>query len=460
MTIPQNSRCFCNGGIVVKNCCLRSTPRIGRGPETPTTRVSNTIEHYVFLNKEPNFDKAPEGISEVTLFSITSCPTSFRFADTFPISNEVLRLSLVDSRLKPVLKLKAGDKVVELICPQKLPVRKDRPYHFVVYTDYENSHAELLIDGEIVATQRVSFDLDIFGIDPCFASGEHFEIVSSCMYFGRIPFEKLMPTNIAPTSLDDGWELNDKGGAKWYRKNAKNYLGCSFWYISQQVVDSIRGQLKPFPDRFLEALGTTKDNFDSLQNATAEIHAKLSQFVNSLDAIIKSENAIEMDILTFFKDNPAAVMMIEPDFVRIWRETELQDFGQIDFVIEKVGGRVLVVEAESPNQKIFNNTNEFDAKFNHAVDQVSKWIRGTRRSPETVRRKFGNKSTEWFDGLVIIGRSSKISNDERRDRWAERSNGIALSTWDDVVERGQTLANRFNDPVVAAAEWQKNSPIA
>lgn len=88
--------------------------------------------------------------------------------------------------------------------------------------------------------------------------------------------------------------------------------------------------------------------------------------------------------LPFFKTNPVATVLLEPETERQWREEAIQDYGQIDFVLELVDGTFRVVEIESATRESFTAKNEFTHSTQHAIEQTRKWIRGASKAPNTI----------------------------------------------------------------------------
>lgn len=108
----------------------------------------------------------------------------------------------------------------------------------------------------------------------------------------------------------------------------------------------------------------------------------MSDVTSQLRAIVENPGADEpQPAAPFFKVNPAAAFLLEPDSIKQWGEESVQNYGQIDFVFQLTDGTYRVVEIESPTRQIFTAKNEFTQPAQHAVEQARKWI-GSIEIPE------------------------------------------------------------------------------
>lgn len=206
--------------------------------------------------------------------------------------------------------------------------------------------------------------------------------------------------------------------------------------------------------RFLEVDGGSSTDNDSSETACDAAAIRMHSLVDDLEAILDQDDVNELDLISYFKNNPAAAFLLCPDFVFSWRELELQKYGIIDFVFACPDGRFVAIEIEPPLEKVFRRDDELTSRALHAIDQVEKWVRGVRDLPALASKLIGSSNFSNIEKAVVIGRASELSNSDRKDRWFGWSNKhVKLYTWDDLVERGRNLAEKFSNPTVAVVPW-------
>lgn len=159
---------------------------------------------------------------------------------------------------------------------------------------------------------------------------------------------------------------------------------------------------------------------------------------------------------TLFNERPQAAFLLEPDQDgEIWREKQIQGYGQIDFVFRKTNGRYLAMEIESHNVPLFLKNDEFSKRFDHAIDQVERWQLGVLKHKDLAEDVLGLKGIQSPDGAVVMGRQRELANSQRNERWDERCarSSLEFLTWDHVIMRGRSLGRRLGNPELPEAEW-------
>jgi hypothetical protein len=183
--------------------------------------------------------------------------------------------------------------------------------------------------------------------------------------------------------------------------------------------------------------------------------ATVSTFVDELSILVEDPTKSEPDLLKYFRDNPAAAILVNPSIKQQWREVLLQDHGQIDFVLEQVDGRFIAVEIEPSQKPLFTTKDEITNAVQHAVHQTELWVRGVSKNHAASLKRFGTSDSSRFDRLVVIGRSTDLNTDARREVWdAWASKGTLLRTWDDLINAGRMIAKRLQNPSVSGYSWQ------
>lgn len=112
------------------------------------------------------------------------------------------------------------------------------------------------------------------------------------------------------------------------------------------------------------------------------------------------------------------------------------------------GSFLTLVEIEPPDLPVFNDNDEFSARFHHALQQLSDWEEWCRRKPEFVDAfvdplfdmglTMGGFSFTEIQTRLIVGRRANVrSNARRRMRWEHRAKefgGREVRTWDSLVD--------------------------
>jgi hypothetical protein len=114
---------------------------------------------------------------------------------------------------------------------------------------------------------------------------------------------------------------------------------------------------------------------------------------------------------------------------------------RVDLVVQPSGGtqRVLLVELERANLPLFTKSGAPMAHVTHALQQVEDWLRFWQEHPSEVPRSLD--PTISPAGVVILGRSKHLTEDQRRRLLSLNSNRrVQLLTYDDLLERIETYA--------------------
>ena len=114
-----------------------------------------------------------------------------------------------------------------------------------------------------------------------------------------------------------------------------------------------------------------------------------------------------------------------------------------DFVVRRSDGTYLLIEIEPASAAIFRHDNsEPTAQFNHGCQQVRDWQRYVRENVHTVRDEIGLSGIYEPAGMVVIGRSSAISQEDAARRWKDLKarNDPSVATYDDISDRVKALA--------------------
>ena len=114
----------------------------------------------------------------------------------------------------------------------------------------------------------------------------------------------------------------------------------------------------------------------------------------------------------------------------------------MDFVIREADGSYVLIELESPKQRLFTRSGDFTAIVNHAMRQVEDWQEWIEENVGTAQRFLPGIIAPR--GLVVVGRSSLLST---RDvsRLARRNANLrgrlAIWTYDDAIAGARAFTN-------------------
>lgn len=121
---------------------------------------------------------------------------------------------------------------------------------------------------------------------------------------------------------------------------------------------------------------------------------------------------------------------------KVQSEVRLGKKYRIDLVIQISGDakRTILIELERANLPLFTKNGAPFAHVTHALQQVEDWLRFWQESPQDVLNNLD--PTIAPSGIVIIGRSRNLNDDEKRRLLSLNHNRrVQLITYDDLIGR-------------------------
>ena len=116
---------------------------------------------------------------------------------------------------------------------------------------------------------------------------------------------------------------------------------------------------------------------------------------------------------------------------------------------------MVFIELEDSNKKIFTNNTKninFSAEFNNAYDQLLSWRAYLQNNKTEFKNKFKDlmfhmfNNTLNFQFLLVIGRSSELTTNERKNMFAEKNkDGIRVITYDSLKRMYLTNKRDFRN---------------
>src|SRR5581483_1644961 len=148
----------------------------------------------------------------------------------------------------------------------------------------------------------------------------------------------------------------------------------------------------------------------------------------------------------FIKENPQLLL---PTAVRSWSKLAL-GARVTDFVLRDASGDYLLVELEKPSHGLFGKKGKPRAALEHAIDQVVEWKRYLADNLSTVQRELGLSGISTNPrGLVVIGRSRSLTEDNRRNPTAIETDRpkLRIMTYDDLLATAKATYENILGPV-------------
>lgn len=157
--------------------------------------------------------------------------------------------------------------------------------------------------------------------------------------------------------------------------------------------------------------------------------------LDDFEALI-SQDLLEERYQEFLKMHPT---VLDPLAAEIIPKHRLGDDYVTDFVIRRHDLRYLVVEIEKPQNRIFNQKDDFTSDFSHALGQVLDFLGWVADNGDYARKKL--QGIENPRGLIVIGRRSELTarQEVKLRRWCANSKSIEVATYDDLVTSGRQL---------------------
>lgn len=471
----RNEPCPCGSGFKYKRCCglieitdfgddqfagfLRSNS-IAR-PPTIWFGTKFTIELGSYVYNDPG-TQYPPSATWATLYAagVTDESVDYERSSALDLSSQTpaLRIGFCNRELKLLLELVVNGRseAFKLWMPGRIQPRPSKPYQFAAIVDSDQRIASLAIDGEIIASEVLPGFAQISEVlDVRTGSGSTYPLLYARAWRKCLSTRELREASFSQVGPEN-WDMSFNADKAPVRVNIAT--GGPIAHLNHLKIANapLFERQIAYAKEILQSAGADIQEFTSEEAICEAAGVAISKLVDDIQKLISREETTENDLLAYFRENPAGAFLLCPTYSKHWREKPIQDFGQIDFVFAVEGEAFKAVEIESPSASVFKKNNELSAAASHAIDQIENWIRGVQKSPETVRRHFGDVTAEQFSGEVVIGRSVEINSPSRRERWHSwRRKGVNLLTWDDVVMRGRDIESRLQNPLVMSHPWAR-----
>jgi len=152
--------------------------------------------------------------------------------------------------------------------------------------------------------------------------------------------------------------------------------------------------------------------------------------------LIDSEKTTEADMQTFFKNN---WILLEMDARKVFSKFNLGGELTPDFVIETSNFRYIIVEIKSPNVELYTREKPPNQcrSLRKADTQIKSYLSYAHENILHLRRKLPFLSAEKIKGLIVIGKSRMLSDDQRKRLERDRaySKDYDIITYDELLDK-------------------------
>lgn len=157
--------------------------------------------------------------------------------------------------------------------------------------------------------------------------------------------------------------------------------------------------------------------------------------LNEYKRLIDNKNIAEPDMQTFFENNWT---LLEISAKRVLPKFDMGGDFVPDFIIETSDFRYIIVEIESPNAKLYTSETppRQSRKLREADSQIKSYLNYARNNILFLRQKLPFLSEEKLMGLIVIGRSSRLSTEQKKrlDQDRAYSKDYDVVTYDELFQ--------------------------
>ena len=151
--------------------------------------------------------------------------------------------------------------------------------------------------------------------------------------------------------------------------------------------------------------------------------------------IMQDKNTKERDLHNYILQNP---ILLDPHIRVISSEVWLGKEYRIDIIAQYNNGKPLLVELERHNLPLFAKSGQPQAPVTHAYQQVEDWLQWWSENQSLIPLEIDK--TLPPEGLVVIGRSNKLSNKEKKKLiHLNQNRRVRLLTYDDLLDQLESI---------------------
>ncbi len=154
----------------------------------------------------------------------------------------------------------------------------------------------------------------------------------------------------------------------------------------------------------------------------------------------------EESVQQFLRDHPE---LLSPTHTKMWPKLPL-GARVTDFVFREPPNDYLLVELEAPVRRLFRDDGQPREQLVHAIDQVDDWVRYIEDNLATVQRELGLIAISVQPRLlIVIGRSSDLTNENRRKlvTLQNQRRRLRIVTYDDLLASARSTIENLLGPL-------------
>jgi antiviral defense system Shedu protein SduA len=163
--------------------------------------------------------------------------------------------------------------------------------------------------------------------------------------------------------------------------------------------------------------------------------------------LLEKKNLKEYEIQGFLQHN---FVILEHSYKRIFTKDELRKFKmpESDFLVETYDGKYVIVELESPQDRLFTDEKPPNPsrELRNAQTQIQDYLSYFRNNILYCRNTFPEISVENVSGLVIIGRRKMLNEKQKRsfNQLVGTTQVYHISTYDELFQRTNALLKNIS----------------
>lgn len=162
----------------------------------------------------------------------------------------------------------------------------------------------------------------------------------------------------------------------------------------------------------------------------------LSEYQKVLDR----KDLIEEDMQKFLEKNP---VLISVDYKKIYPKFKLGEKYIVDFLIQTSDLHYILVEIENPNDPLYTKEKlpKQDKELREADSQMKEYLSYVKNNILYLRNRLPELNVEKVTGLIIIGRSSRLTKKqlEKLERDNSQTIGYKILTYDELATKMRTF---------------------
>jgi len=197
----------------------------------------------------------------------------------------------------------------------------------------------------------------------------------------------------------------------------------------------------------LSTINVTKhlEKIDKLEASRIRdfILSRYSSLIEEYKDLVNSD-AEEPKFQGFFQRNPT---FLEPRVIDVFPQESFGGESVPDFVMVLQGESYLVVEVEKPKHRLFTKKGDRTHELSHAQQQIVDYLKWVNEEKDFLRkRRCPNISADNTRGLVIIGKSSNLTDDELKKLEginASVRSWYEIKTFDRILAENEALLSNL-----------------